>query len=91
MPPGSPTSLRRYEGWAKYNRHHWLRDYPDFLTFFFGQVFTEPHSTKQIEDCIAWGLDTEPEVLIASVEGDDRGPFDSPALARSCVAASRVP
>jgi hypothetical protein len=38
------------EGWAKWNRHYWLRDWPGFLEFFFGQTFTEPHSTKQIED-----------------------------------------
>ena len=25
------------------------------------QVFTEPHSTKQIEDAIGWGLETDPE------------------------------
>jgi pimeloyl-ACP methyl ester carboxylesterase/predicted glycosyltransferase len=87
--PGSPgfgDELEHYEGWAKYNRHYWLRDYPDFLEFFFGRVFGEPHSTKHIEDCIAWGLDTTPEVLIASVEGDDREPADSPewqARARS--------
>ena len=29
----------------------------DFLEFFFGQMFTEPHSTKQIEDCVGWGLE----------------------------------
>ena len=43
------------EGWAKYNRHYWLSDYRGFLEFFFAQVFTEPHSTKQIEDCVGWG------------------------------------
>jgi pimeloyl-ACP methyl ester carboxylesterase len=54
------------EGWAKYNRHHWLRDYQDFLEFFFSQCFSEPHSTKQIEDCVGWGLDTDPETLIVT-------------------------
>jgi len=49
------------EGWAKYNRHYWLRDYRGFLEFFFGKLFREPHSTKQIEDCVAFGLDTDPE------------------------------
>jgi predicted glycosyltransferase len=29
-------------------------------------VFTEPHSTKQIEDCVGWGLETTPQSLIAS-------------------------
>jgi pimeloyl-ACP methyl ester carboxylesterase len=51
------------EGWAKYNRHYWLRDYRGFLEFFFAHCFTEPHSTKQIEDCVGWGLDTDPDTL----------------------------
>ena len=38
------------EGWAKYNRCYWLRDYRGFLEFFFSRIFTEPHSTKAIED-----------------------------------------
>jgi pimeloyl-ACP methyl ester carboxylesterase len=51
------------EGWAKDNAHYWQRDYRAFLDFFFAQMFPEPHSTKQIEDSIAWGLDTTPETL----------------------------
>ena len=43
-----------YDGWAKYNRHYWREDHRGFLEFFFAQVFPEPHSTKQIDDCIAW-------------------------------------
>ena len=54
------------EGWAKYNRYHWLRDYRGFLEFFFSQMFTEPHSTKQIEDCVGWGLETTAETLVAT-------------------------
>jgi pimeloyl-ACP methyl ester carboxylesterase len=57
------------EGWAKYNRHYWLTHYADFLEFFFREIFTEPHSTKQIEDCIGWGLETTPETLVAIEEG----------------------
>ncbi|HEU4912575.1 MAG TPA: alpha/beta fold hydrolase [Actinomycetes bacterium] len=53
------------EGWAKYNRHYWVRDYPGFLEFFFSQMFTEPHSTKPVEDCVGWGLETAPETLVA--------------------------
>ena len=29
-------------------------------------MFPEPHSTKQIEDCVGWGLETTPEILIAT-------------------------
>jgi pimeloyl-ACP methyl ester carboxylesterase/predicted glycosyltransferase len=55
-------------GWAKYNRHYWKKDYRGFLEFFFAQCIPEPHSTKQIEDCVGWGLDTTPETLITIEE-----------------------
>ncbi len=57
------------EGWAKYNRHYWQRDYRGFLEFFFAQIFCEPHSTKQIEDSVSFGLDTSPETLISTQLG----------------------
>jgi pimeloyl-ACP methyl ester carboxylesterase len=53
-----------HDGWAKWNRHHWLTEYGDFLRFFFSQCVTEPHSTKQIEDAVEWGLETTPETLL---------------------------
>ena len=53
------------EGWAKYNREFWLRDYPAFARFFFETILNDPHSTKQCEDAIGWALQTNPEVLIA--------------------------
>jgi pimeloyl-ACP methyl ester carboxylesterase/predicted glycosyltransferase len=59
------------EGWAKHNRWYWLRDYRGFLEFFFSQMFTEPHSTKPIEDCVSWGLETTPETLVATNLKDD--------------------
>jgi pimeloyl-ACP methyl ester carboxylesterase/predicted glycosyltransferase len=52
------------EGWAKYNKYYWLRDYRGFLEFFFARMFTEPHSTKPIEDCVGWGLETSAETLV---------------------------
>ncbi|MBA2333173.1 MAG: alpha/beta fold hydrolase [Actinobacteria bacterium] len=69
------------EGWAKYNRHYWLRDYRGFLEFFFSQMFTEPHSTKPIEDCVGWALETTPETLIAT---HLREPLDSEAQRSLC-------
>src|SRR5271170_6798203 len=65
LAPFSPPRLpyaRRFEesldsddGWAKDNARYWERDYRGFLEFFFSQVFTEPHSTKPIEDGVTWG------------------------------------
>jgi pimeloyl-ACP methyl ester carboxylesterase len=57
------------EGWAKMNAHYWRRDYRRFIEFFFANVFTEPHSTKQIEDAVGWGLESDAETLIATVLG----------------------
>jgi pimeloyl-ACP methyl ester carboxylesterase/predicted glycosyltransferase len=64
--PAAPLDeeLDEYEGWAKFNGNYWRRDYRGFLEFFFGQLFCEPHSTKHIEDCVTFGLDTDPETLI---------------------------
>ena len=76
VPLGEPVADRQLypwneeldtdEGWAKYNRYYWLRDYRGFLEYFFSQMFTEPHSTKPIEDCIGWGLETTAETLVAT-------------------------
>jgi pimeloyl-ACP methyl ester carboxylesterase len=56
------------DGWAKHNRYHWLRDYRDWVEFFMSKMFTEPHSTKPIEDAVSWGLETDAETLIATQE-----------------------
>lgn len=54
------------QGWAKYNLHYWRRDYAGFADFFFSQIFSEPHSTKQHEDAVAWALETDADTLIAT-------------------------
>jgi pimeloyl-ACP methyl ester carboxylesterase len=59
-----------FEAARMFNRQRWLDDYRGFLEWFFGLVFVEPHSTKQIEDCVAWGLETTPEVLAETAAGD---------------------
>ncbi len=58
------------QGWDRYTRHAWLQDYRGFLEFFFSQMFNEPHSTKPIEDCVGWGLETTAETLIATQEAE---------------------
>jgi pimeloyl-ACP methyl ester carboxylesterase len=59
-----------YEGWAKMNAHHWKRDYRDWLEFFFGEMLREPHSTKALEDAVAWGMDVSLDSIIAENETD---------------------
>src|SRR3954447_23710138 len=70
--PHRAAALERFEdepgpspaGWAKFNRHHILRDPRDFLEFFFGEMFPEPHSTKQVEDAVAYGLNCPAPALV---------------------------
>ena len=69
------------EGWAKYNKHYWLRDYRGFLEFFMSSMFTEPHSTKPIEDTVAWGLETTGETLVLTGLADGLQPEEARALA----------
>lgn len=55
------------EGWGRYNAHFWRRDWPAFADWFVGtRIFSEPHSTKPIEDGVGWALETDPETMIAT-------------------------
>ncbi|MET0428623.1 MAG: alpha/beta fold hydrolase [Microvirga sp.] len=58
----------RFEGWNKYNRDYWLSHYPDFTEHFVRNIFSDPHSTKQIEDGIRWASQTTGQVLAKTVE-----------------------
>jgi pimeloyl-ACP methyl ester carboxylesterase len=62
--------LDRYEGWDKYNVHHWNADLADFAEFFFSQCFSEPHSTKPREDCVGWAMETNANILRAESATD---------------------
>jgi pimeloyl-ACP methyl ester carboxylesterase/predicted glycosyltransferase len=70
------------EGWAKYNKHHWLREYRDFVEFFVSRMFTEPHSTKPTEDGVGWALETSGETLVLTQEGPGLEPEEARALAQ---------
>ena len=62
------------QGWERYNRAYWLEGgYDDFLQFFFAEMFNEPHSTKQIEDCVGWARAIDPENLADAHAGLDGG------------------
>jgi pimeloyl-ACP methyl ester carboxylesterase/predicted glycosyltransferase len=58
------------QGWARWNRHYWLRDWAGFIEMFHSVIFSTPHSTKQIEDAVGWGLETTAEqILVDEDEG----------------------
>jgi len=57
--------LETDDGWAKYNRHYWDRDWPGFIDFFMGQITVEPHSTKVLDDLLGWGNETDAATMVA--------------------------
>ncbi len=63
--------LETVEGWAKLNRHYWLRDWAGFAEFFFTEMFPEPHSTKQVEDTVGWATETTAETML--IDEDSEG------------------
>jgi len=81
--------LEEYPGWLKWNENYWLQDFPGFLRFFFTQCFTEPDSEPQIEHFVAMGLQTTPEVLLAT-DGTDEHTL-TPELARLYANAIEFP
>lgn len=58
------------EGWAKYNKAYWLGGgYDDYVDFFARKMFTEPHSTKQVEDVVGWAHEVSPQTLADTTAG----------------------
>jgi pimeloyl-ACP methyl ester carboxylesterase len=54
-------------GWGRYNAHFWRGNWRGFVDWFVGtRIFSEPHSTKQFEDGVGWGLSTDPETIVAT-------------------------
>jgi pimeloyl-ACP methyl ester carboxylesterase len=73
VPPLAERRVQRFGevlddpvGWQTYNARYWKTHYPEFVTFFMGRIFTEPHSTKQTEDAVGWALEIDGETLEAA-------------------------
>jgi pimeloyl-ACP methyl ester carboxylesterase len=62
------AALDTEAGWAKLNQHYWQRDWPGFAEFFFAEMFPEPHSTKQREDCVGWALRAGVELMLLDAD-----------------------
>ncbi|HKB19683.1 MAG TPA: alpha/beta fold hydrolase [Gaiellaceae bacterium] len=73
------------EGWAKENRHYWLRDWSGYVEFFISRMFPEPHSTKAIEDAVGWGLETDAETLLVGFRGWDTKEIDPATTVELCA------
>jgi pimeloyl-ACP methyl ester carboxylesterase/predicted glycosyltransferase len=70
-----------------YNGAYMRESYEQFLRQFFETMFPEKHSTKQVEDGVAWGLETTAQCVIDSTLGALAGEADLEAA----FAAVRCP
>ncbi len=61
-------------GWQLFNRELIETDLKRWLDFFFQSQLVEPHSTKQFEDVVSWGLETTGEILADSEEAQELDP-----------------
>jgi UDP:flavonoid glycosyltransferase YjiC (YdhE family) len=77
IPPADPWERNAYsfdealpttEGWAKENRHYWLRDWRGYVEFFMSQIATEPHSTKPYDDLVGWGMQTHAATMLCDAD-----------------------
>ena len=76
------AELPEYEGWARYNRHAWRRDFAGFCEWFFSEMFPEPHSTRQIESGLEWAQGTTGELLAKEVDAPKLGEAQTREMAR---------
>jgi pimeloyl-ACP methyl ester carboxylesterase len=84
-----PAPARAFEGWTSTIARYWLAHYPDFAEHFVRNIFSEPHSTKQIEDGVAG-----PTRPTAGAGEDRRGavhPADVRRQPSRCTATIRCP
>ena len=57
-------------GFGKFSPHYWENGgYADFVQWWAERMLSERHSTKQIEDAVAWAHDTDGATLAASTRG----------------------
>lgn len=56
-----------FRWWGHVDATRWPQRYPEFAEWFISRCFSEPHSTKGIEDGVEWALDTDPMTMISTV------------------------
>jgi len=66
-----------YSGFAAFNPHLMRSDWPAFLEAWSRVMFPHPHSSRQIEDMVAFGLETDGDTFIASTIGTGYPPREA--------------
>jgi pimeloyl-ACP methyl ester carboxylesterase len=67
--PFTSAPRERYEEMEKMNPHYWRNDFPGFVEWFARWTASYPHSTRQIEEMVQHGLETDAETLIHATRG----------------------
>jgi pimeloyl-ACP methyl ester carboxylesterase/predicted glycosyltransferase len=73
--------------WGRLNASRWPEHYPEFAQWFFSRCFTEPHSTKGIEDGVGWALDSDSQTIAVTLMDrlhSDRGTLEQLAGNLDC-------
>ena len=71
-----------YDGWHRYNTNYVRENFRGFAEWFNGFCINEPHSTKQVEDMVAWTLETTPATMIDSMRAPNTGAGDEETFRR---------
>jgi pimeloyl-ACP methyl ester carboxylesterase/predicted glycosyltransferase len=58
-----------FRWWGHLKLGEWPNRYPEFVEWWFDRCFSEPHSSKGIEDAVGWALETDPQTMIATAAG----------------------
>jgi pimeloyl-ACP methyl ester carboxylesterase len=67
--PFTSAPRERYEEMEKMNPHYWRADFRGFVEWFARWTASHPHSTRQIEETVRHGLETDAETLIHATRG----------------------
>jgi pimeloyl-ACP methyl ester carboxylesterase len=68
-----------YDGAERYNLHFIRENLAEFAEWWAGEVLAEPHSTKGVEDVVAWALESDGQTIAHTL-----GPIE--ALGVDCMA-----
>jgi pimeloyl-ACP methyl ester carboxylesterase len=81
------------DGWARYNRRAWERDYPGFVEWFVDMALGPEGTAGQRAAGVAAGLDNTPAVLAATVAGrnGEGGLAEQAARLRAVAGLVRCP
>ena len=54
-------------GWGRYNRHAWRRDFTGFVDWFINTASPEPHAAAIRRQAVSWGMESNADLLAATV------------------------